>query len=293
MNTGAELSVILVNFNDRPHLAACLESVRAAGEGLPAEVILVDNHSEDGSPAFVRDAFPWVKLIVNDRNVGFAKANNAGFGASTGRFVLFLNTDTVVPPGSLAALLDELKRRPQAGAVGPALVREDSRFQVSFGGDIGFFGELRQKLLLNPYHALTLRYSRRVRSVGWLSGACLLAKRDAVGAAGLFDENFFIYFEDIDLCRRIRDLGLDLIFDPAVKVLHLGGATTARRKWRSRLHYRESQLYYYEKHGSGLSVSLLKTYLWLSLVGIRLFKVRSPEDRALLREVEARLSQNR
>ncbi len=293
MSAGAELSVILVNFNDRSHLAACLESVRAAAEGLSAEVILVDNHSEDGSPGFVRDAFPWVKLIVNDRNLGFAKANNAGFRASTGRFVLFLNTDTVVPPGSLAGLLDELKRRPQAGAIGPALVREDSRYQVSFGGDIGFFAELRQKLLLNPYYALALRYSRRVRPVGWLSGACLLARRDAVGAAGLFDENFFIYFEDIDLCRRVRDLGLELIFDPAVKVLHLGGATTARRKWRSRLHYRESQLYYYEKHGSGWSVSLLKTYLWLSLIGIRLFKVRSPEDRVLLREVEARLTQNR
>jgi len=288
-----ELSVILVNFNDRPHLSPCLESVQAAAQSLSAEVILVDNHSDDGSPELVRESFPWVKLIVNEQNAGFAKANNAGFRASSGRFVLFLNTDTILPAGSLAALLDELKRRPEAGGAGPALVRSDSSFQVSFGKDVGFFAELRQKFLLNPYYKIRLRYSRRVRSVGWLSGACLLARRDAVAAAGLFDENFFIYFEDIDLCRRIRDLGFELLYVPAVKVVHFGGATTAARKLRSRLLYRESQLSYYEKHGAGPSVFLLKAYLRLSLAGLKLFRVRTAEDREILGRLEARISGRR
>jgi len=289
MNDGPELSVILVSFNDRSHLAGCLESVRTASAGLSAEVILVDNHSADGSPEFVRESFPWVKLIVNDHNAGFAKANNAGIKSSGGRFMLFLNTDTVVLPGSLAALLAGLKRRPDAGAIGPALVRGDGRFQVSFGKDIGFFSELRQKIILNPYYKIALRHARRVRSVGWLSGACLLARRGAVGAAGLFDESFFIYFEDIDLCRRIRDLGLDLLYDPGVRVVHFGGATTAPRRSSSRLYYRESQLHYYEKHGAGLSVFLLRIFLRFSLLRLKLFRVRAAEDRALLGRLEDKM----
>ena len=293
MRGAAELSVILVNFNDRSHLGACLDSIRAATVKLSAEVILVDNDSDDGSPEFVREAFPWIKLIVNGHNTGFAKANNAGIRASNSRHILFLNTDTVVPPDAFALLLAELERRPGAGAIGPALIRENSSFQVSFGGDIGFFAELRQKLFLNPYYRIVLKHSRGVRSVGWLSGACLLARRDAVEAAGLFDEGFFIYFEDIDLCRRIGDLGLELLYDPSVRVVHFGGATTAPRRLKSRLHYRESQLYYYEKHGAGLSVFLLKRYLRLSLTGMKVFRVRTAEERALLGQLEDKISGRR
>ncbi len=293
MSAGAELSVILVNYNDRPHLGACLESVRTAAAGLAAEAILVDNRSEDGSLEYVRESFPWVRLIVNAENAGFARANNAGIRASSGRFLLFLNTDTVVPPDAFGGLLAGLKRRPEAGALGPALVRADSGFQVSFGKDVGFFAELRQKLILNPYYRIALRRSREARSVGWLSGACLLARRDAVEAAGLFDENFFIYFEDIDLCRRIRDLGLELVYDPTVKVVHFGGASTAPRRLKSRLHYRESQLYYYEKHGTGLSVFLLRSCLCLNLIGLRLFRSLTVEEREILRRLEQKISGHR
>jgi GT2 family glycosyltransferase len=288
-----DLSIILVNFNDRPHLAACLASLQIATEELPAEVILVDNHSGDGSPEFVRESFSWVRLIRSDQNKGYAKANNIGIAASRGAFLLFLNTDTVVPPDAPAMLLAELKRRPRAGAIGPALVRQDSSYQVSFGKDPGFFAEFRQKFFLNPYYRLVLGQSRRPRRVGWLSGACLLARRDAVEAAGLFDENFFIYFEDIDLCRRLRDSGFDLIYYPAVKVLHFGAATTAARRWRSRLHYRRSQLYYYEKHGSRSSRRLLRILLRLDLIAMRLIRVRTPEDLALLEDLRAGLSGRR
>jgi N-acetylglucosaminyl-diphospho-decaprenol L-rhamnosyltransferase len=288
-----ELSIILVSFDDRAHLGACLEALGEAARRRPAEVILVDNHSQDGSPEFVGASFPWVKIIFNDRNVGYAKANNIGIRASTGASLLFLNTDTVVPADAPAALLGELDRRPEAAAIGPALVRPDGSFQVSFGRDIGFFAELRQKLVLNPYYRATLRRSRRPQRVGWLSGACLLARRHAVEAAGLFDENFFLYFEDIDLCRRLRDLGFELIFDPRVRVLHVGGTTTAGRRWRSRLHYRRSQLYYYEKHGSALSVRLLRAALRLDLLGLRLFRVRSAADRALLDDLRGEVSGRR
>src|SRR4030043_1928863 len=146
-----ELSVIIVNYDDRAHVPACLSSLERALSGLSAEVILVDNQSGDGSPALVRSAFPWVRLIENEQNVGYPRANNIGFRQSHGEYVLFLNTDTVLPEGALSALLAEIKARPEIGAVGPALVREDGRFQVSFGKARGLFSEVRQKLILNPY----------------------------------------------------------------------------------------------------------------------------------------------
>jgi GT2 family glycosyltransferase len=289
MTAPPELSVILVNFNDRLHLAGCLMALEKAAEKLSAEVILVDNHSADESPALVRDSFPWVKLVVNEANVGYARANNIGIRSSRGEFLLFLNTDTVVPPEALTSLLAEIKNRPEAAAIGPALVQGDGRFQVSFGREVDFFYELRQKLFLNPYYRRALRSTRKARTAGWLSGACLLARRCAVEAAGLFDECFFLYFEDIDLCRRLRDLSYELVYFPSVRVVHLGGATTARDPWRNRLHYREGQLYYYEKHSSGVSVFLLRFFLRLDLVRLSLFKAETAEDRTLVREARRRI----
>lgn len=261
-----ELSVIIVNYNDRVHLPACLSSLEKALSSLSAEVILVDNQSEDGSPALVRSSFPWVRLIENERNVGYPRANNIGFRQSHGEYVLFLNTDTIMPADAPASLLAGIKARPQIAAVGPALVHEDGSFQVSFGNRVSFFSELCQKLFLNAYYRKALRRSRKPRAAGWLSGACLLAGRGAIEAAGLFDEAFFFYFEDIDLCRRISAQGLDLVFLPAVQVSHSGGATTSARPWQSRLEYRRSQIRFYKKHNSRLSLRLLRLYLKLTIL---------------------------
>lgn len=263
-----ELSVIIVNYNDRLHLPACLSSLEKALSSLSAEVILVDNQSEDGSPALVRSSYPWVSLIENERNVGYPRANNIGFRRSHGEYVLFLNTDTVMPADAPASLLSGIKARPQIAAVGPALVHEDGGFQVSFGKSVSFFSQLCQKLILNPYYRQALRRSRKPRAAGWLSGACLLARRTAIEAAGLFDEAFFFYFEDIDLCRRISGQGFELIFLPAVQVCHAGGATTSARPWQSRLEYRRSQLRFYKKHNSRSSLRLLGLYLRLTILAL-------------------------
>jgi hypothetical protein len=260
-----ELSVVLVNYNDRAHLPDCLVSLDKALSGLNAEVILVDNRSDDGSAALVRESFSWVRLVENDRNVGYPRANNLGVRLSRGKFVLFLNTDTVVPAGAPAGLLAEIRSRPEAGAVGPALVREDGSFQVSFGKKMSFFSELRQKLVLNAYRRNALRRSRKPRAVGWLSGACLLARRSALDAINLFDEGFFLYFEDIDLCRRLAVRDGRLLFEPRAEVLHVGGATTSGQARRSRLEYRRSQLYFYSRHAPGFSLRLLRSSLRASI----------------------------
>ena len=278
-----ELSVIVVNYNDRVHLPACLSSLERALSSLSAEVILVDNQSEDGSQALVRSSFPWVRLVENDRNVGYPRANNIGFRESHGEYVLFLNTDTVVPAAAVASLLAGIKARPQTAAVGPALVHENGSFQVSFGKKVDFFSEIYQKLILNPYYRRALRHSQKPRAVGWLSGACLLARRAAFEAAGLFDEAFFFYFEDIDLCRRISGQGFKLVYLPAVQVAHVGGATTSARRWQSRLEYRRSQLRFYKKHNSRLSLRLLRLYLRLTILAFGL-AIKKKEERKRCRQ---------
>jgi GT2 family glycosyltransferase len=284
-----ELSVILVNFNDQAHLWDCLSSLGKGTTGLTAEVILVDNNSQDGSQELVHASFPWVRLIQNAENLGYAKANNIGIMASRGEFILFLNTDTVVPPEALPSLLVRIKARPEFGAIGPALIHKDKSIQVSFGKRVDFFSEIWQKFILNPYYKHALKRSSNPREAGWLSGACLLTRRAAVEDAGLFDENFFIYFEDIDLCVRLRERGWKLGFFPGIRVSHVGGATTSARKFQARLENRRSQLYFYRKHNSKTSLLLLRIYLKLNLTLFCLFRLRKPEDKASLRSEMTRI----
>jgi len=259
-----ELTVIVVNFNDKAHLQRSLSSVEENAKGLAFEIIVVDNNSQDGSAEFIEKNFPGVKLIRNKENVGFSRANNQAIRESRGEFILFLNTDTVLFPNALGLLLEEMRANPQIGALGPALLRDGNRYQVSFGKKVSFFSEIVQKFFLNHYYRLLLKTFQEKREVGWLSAACLLMKRSVLAEAGLFDENFFLYFEDIDLCLRIREKGWKLVFFPRARVFHEGGISTSSFKFSSRLEYRRSQLYYYRKNNSKISLFLLCLYLRLN-----------------------------
>jgi N-acetylglucosaminyl-diphospho-decaprenol L-rhamnosyltransferase len=266
-----ELDVVIVNRNGQAFLPRCLDSLR--GRARAGRVIVVDNASTDGSAELVARDFPEVELVRAGDNLGFARANNLALARSRAPYVLLLNPDTVVLEGALDILLETLEGDPRAGACGPRLVREDGSFQVSFGGRVSFFREAIQKTLLNPYYAIRLGSMRRPRRVGWVSGACLLARRAALDEAGGFDEKFFLYFEDIDLCRRLTRRGWKVLFVPRARVFHLGGAAT-RVFSPSRYEYRRSQLLFYGKHASPLSRRLLRTFLRLSFLFRRLTRGR-------------------
>lgn len=263
MGREIELSVCLVNHNDAGHVAACIDSVEADARDIPHEILVVDNASSDGSVALLRDKFPGVKLLPSDRNAGFGRASNTAAKEGRGEFLLFVNTDVVVRPGSLSLLLKEMRGHPLTGAAGPALLNPGGVFQVSFGGRTGFFTEAVKKGILNRMQSRALRRNRARREVGWVSGAFLLTRRKAFFDAGGFDENIFLYFEDIDLCARIRGLGYKVVFLPEAVSFHWGGAVTSGMGLRSRLEYRKSQLYYYRKHNSMLSLGLLRLYIRL------------------------------
>lgn len=266
-----EVSVIFVNYNDKVYLKECLSSLEESALHFRLELIVVDNNSSDGSQEFIRSHFPRVKLICNSENKGFAKASNQGIRESQGDFLLFLNTDTIVSSEALSLLLQEIKANPQVGAVGPALLKGENQHQVSFGRRVSFGSEFLQKSLFNPYYKLMLKHSRKKKEVGWLSAACLLAKKDVLEEVYMFDENFFLYFEDIDLCLRIREKGWKLVYIPQAEVFHKGGATTSSLVVSSRHEYRKSQLYFYQKHNSRGSLFLLRIYLYLNFCLLFLF----------------------
>jgi hypothetical protein len=284
-----DLSIIFVNYNDRRHLEECLTSLQKNALSFSHEIIVVDNASTDGSYEPVGHKFREVRWISLSENAGFSKANNRGARESRGDFLLFLNTDTVVPPGALTGLLENLRSDESAGAAGPALYRGRSKFQVSFGRSVDFFAQFRQKIFLNPYYKIALKKSRKKRETGWLSAACFLCRRTAFERMGGFDENFFIYFEDIDLCLRMRKAGWKLIYLPRIAVFHEGGGATSGRPGLSRYEYRKSQMYFYQKHNSKASLGLLRFYLRLNMGLLALGGKFKGEEGRVLREKYRRL----
>ena len=280
------LSIILVNFNDAAHLPECLSAIEANAGGVDREVIVVDNASTDGSADLLAERFPRFRFIRNDKNEGFGRANNRAVRESRGEFLLFMNTDVVLHPGALGLLMEEMRMHSDTGVVGPALLTPAGSFQPSFGGRTGFFSELAKKGFLNRLRTRSIRKDRTRREVRWASGAFLMARRQAFLEAGGFDEGFFLYFEDMDLCERILDKGLRVIFLPDAVSLHHGGVSTSVRPLRSRVEYRKSQIRFYRKHGSAASLFLLKAYLRFSLAGLSLSGAfgRDPDGAALRSE---------
>jgi GT2 family glycosyltransferase len=267
-----DLSVVIVSWNTRELLRGCLWSVVSCQSSssmmpktdnckLKTEIIIVDNASTDGSAAMIRAEFPATTLIVNTENVGFARANNQGIRASSGRYVVLLNSDTVVPPGALAALVAFMDAHPAAGAVGPRLLRPDGAPQpYAFGGDptLGYLLRrgINRLLLRRPLHDWT---TDAVQTVDWVSGACLMVRREAIDQAGLLDENIFMYFEDNDWCLRIRQAGWQVYYDPQVAITHIGGQSVARNP-AARRAYRASLRYFYARHygpAANLALQLL------------------------------------
>jgi GT2 family glycosyltransferase len=284
-----ELSIIIVNFNDESHLEACLAPLAKKAFPFDYEIIVVDNASTDRSRELVEAKFPEIRWIALQENAGFAKANNRGVQESRGKFLLFLNTDTVCLPDAVRILLERLRTDTSAGAAGPVLFNNPASYQVSFGRRVNFSGQFWQKTVLNPYFRRALKRKPKSRNVGWLSAACLLCRREAFERVGGFDDRFFIYFEDIELCFRMIRAGWKLFFVPQARVFHAGGATTLPRRAESRFEYRKSQAYFYRKHNSRMSSVFLKAYLRLEVArGIARGAFRG-EQGAMLREKYRRL----
>jgi GT2 family glycosyltransferase len=263
------LSIVVVTFNAQSDALACLASVQAHPPARPWDLVVVDNRSSDGTADAIAHRWPEVRLIRLPENVGFAGANNIGIRATAGRLVLLLNSDTLVETGQLEALCAALDSTPDAGAAGPALSDGEGRQELSWGPMISPLGELRQKLrgrMLAGGPTLLrrrlLRQMRQRRFVDWVSGACLLVRREAAEQVGLLDERYFMYCEDVDFCAALRAAGYRILYVPQVGVTHLRGRSRASVPVATMTHYRDSQLAFYRKHHPRWA-PLLRWYLMI------------------------------
>jgi N-acetylglucosaminyl-diphospho-decaprenol L-rhamnosyltransferase len=262
--------VIIVNHNTKDDLVRCLQSLHDHRPAAVARILVVDNASTDDSIAAVHASFADVEVLPMDRNVGFAAANNAGIRAATAPLTLLLNSDTVVPPGAVDRLVERLTAT-GVTAVGPRLVDGGGRPEISFGRMLSPLTELAQRVrmrLAASSTAMARRYVRRLlereREVDWVTGACLLVRRDAAIAAGLLDERFFLYEEDVDFCAALRARGGRVLFTPAAEVVHLRGQSVRRDPRQGRTLYDRSHVSFYEKHHPGWAPVLR---WWLRLRG--------------------------
>jgi hypothetical protein len=226
-----------------------------------------------------------VRVIVNPVNVGFARACNQGVRATTAPLVLFLNPDATVTAGAVEVLAARLDADADVGAVGPLTRDPDGTIQVSTGPDLTPAAERRQRWLVRSVRrglpeALREAEDRHAREhePGWVSGACLMARREALEAVGGFDEGFFLYEEDADLCRRLRGAGWRVIFTPTATIRHQLGQSMARAPERARLEYHRSHLLYYRKHNGPLDRGALRlVLLGRAFVGLALHALSADE----------------
>ena len=251
-----DVSIVILNYNTSELLGECLRSLYQFPETRTYEIIVVDNGSLDSSCDHIRSNFPDVKIIRNEKNIGFSRGNNTGALAARGSFVLFLNSDTLFTGNCIAPLAELLHDHPDVGAVGPKLLNADGSLQLSCGSLPNLFVELWDKVRYSLHRRggksirlLYDRFHRRTRETGWITGACMMVRSDTFRSLGGFDENYFMYFEDKDLCRRLKKSCWKIMYFPSTAIVHLLGGTSKKSvKDEINRYYRESQKYYYERH---------------------------------------------
>lgn len=231
----SRVDVVIVHYNTAAMLRSCLEAVSAIGDGLLGRVVVVDNGSADPAVEQIKVAFPDVELICNRRNLGFAAACNKGIAAAESSYCLLLNPDAQIDERALKILLDRMTAHADAGVVAPRLINPDGSLQWSCrryptvpallarGARLGALmkGPLDNYLMRDWDHG-------EVRTVDWVTGACLLLRRAALDEVGPLDERFFLYCEDIDLCRRMQLAGWKVYYEPAAIVAHVHRRESAR-----------------------------------------------------------------
>jgi len=233
------LSVIIVSWNTRDLLRRCLETLKADLPEVESEVFLVDNASADGSAAMVAADHGWVKLIANDANLGFARANNQAIAQARGEYVLLLNPDTEVEPGAIGTLLSFLDSHERAGIVAPQLINSDGSIQRSCREFPTFSGMLYELLGLSRLFPNNPEF-RRYKMLDWNhdderqvdqpEGACLMVRRAVVDQVGPLDEGYFMLFEEVDWCYQIKKAGWEIWFTPEAKVIHHYGQSIKQVK---------------------------------------------------------------
>ena len=260
------IDVVIVSFNRVDLLASCLASLQSS----PAElrVVVVDNASSDGSAELVVSRYPETKLLQNDTNVGFAAAVNRGVASGDAPLILLLNSDATIDAPGLDALQHALDQAPRIAAVGPRILGEDGEVELSTGRTMSLWNEACFKVVGDMGGANGWLFGRRLQreyaadhDTPSLTAACLLVRREAYEEVDGLDERFFLYAEDVDLCRRLRQSGWRLRYVAGATARHLRGGSGNSDPGPTALAYRASQVAFYAKHRGFVSRALLRVYL--------------------------------
>lgn len=247
-------SLIIVSWNTRDLLLACLRSISASRCAAALQVIVVDNASTDGSADAVQESFPQATLIRNSENLGFPRASNLGIAGATGDYVFLVNPDVVVQPDAIATLIRFMEARPQVGLAGPRVLNADGTTQPSCRRFPGFVASTSNTFCIDTLFPSIPSLSGEVmrywtydseRSVDAVSGCCTVIRRAALRQVGGLDEDFFMYADDVDWCIRLHAAGWDVRFCPDATVTHVGGASTAgeRRRFAGEMLTATAKLY--------------------------------------------------
>jgi GT2 family glycosyltransferase len=259
--TSPELTAIVVNYNAGDELRRALQSIADEMHERPWQAFVIDNASTDGSTAIVTEFAPRASLIVNAENVGFGRAVNQGVAAATAPLVLIMNPDCRLVAGAIEGLRAELEAHEYCALAGPRILNPDGSVQGSARGDpnmlTGLFGRTAALARLMPWVSVARRNvvsDAAIRSghasvvVDWLSGACLLARRDALRTVKGFDERYFLYWEDADLCRRLRAAGYHVRYVPGATAIHRVGQSSKTAREAAIRAFHESAYIYYTTH---------------------------------------------
>jgi GT2 family glycosyltransferase len=269
MVSDMDLSIIIVNWNTQELLSQCLRSVDKTvrvSNCLEVETIVIDNASTDGSVQMVREQFAWAQLIENTENLGFARANNQALKLARGNKLLLLNPDTVATEGAIELLSGVLDGDAGTAIVGAQLLNADGSLQPSSGAFPSLWSELPLiNRRLNHKHQIAsvsvLGQDYVVRSVDWVSGACLMIKRETCDAIGLLDESFWLYTEEADWCYRARQTDRDVLLVPDAQIYHITRASSGQRFVFTMLHFYQSRVRFANKHYGWPHASALKQIL--------------------------------
>lgn len=289
-----DLTISIINYNTKDLLKGCLNSVYGSIKNIKFEIIIVDNNSTDGSVEMLKKEFPQVSLIENKENVGFARANNQALKRSKGKFFLLLNSDTKVLSRSIEEMVEFMQLHPEVGVVGCEQIRPDGSIQptinialnmwtnlwliflrlfqvkrlVAKSEQASFITNYFKGILGKTINSYLNHYLNKNKpyEVDWVSGVCLLARREAINEVGFLDENFFMYSEDVDWCLRMKQKGWKIYFLPESKIIHYIKQSSHKGKFDDLSPQRfKSIFYFFEKHYGKKSVLLLRILLIWSI----------------------------
>ncbi|HUX93839.1 MAG TPA: glycosyltransferase family 2 protein, partial [Ignavibacteriaceae bacterium] len=273
-----ELSIIIVNYNVKEFLQNLLHSIAKASQNIISEIIVVDNASDDGSPELIRENFPNVKLIVNEENLGFSKANNIGLKAASGDFLLLINPDTIVREDTFQKMLKFFEEFPTAGMAGCKILNPDGTLQLacrrSFPGPWTSFCKVTGLSSIFPNSKMFASYNLtyldedQTYEVDAISGSFMMIRKEAMKLVGGLDEQFFMYGEDLDLCYRIQKAGFKVFYVHSTQIIHYKGESTKRSSIDETKIFYDAMKLFVKKH---LSNSFLVELILTTAITFRKF----------------------